>query len=474
MKKSIQILRLVLVLAITSFAFSSCVDKDYDDIVTANVDPNLTATHTIKQLQALAVSSVGKEITTDVIVAGVVVGDDSSGNIYKKIILQQDSSGIAISVDVSNFYTEYPVGRKVFVKCKGLFIANNSGNIELGASATNPVGRIPASLVSKYLVKGKWGQYITPAVYALDDPNIPPYTLIKFNDVEFTDADAGVAYAATSGSNLYFESCDSTIPPQILYSSNYSTFALTKTPTGKGSITGVYSLYGGAGELQIRGLKDVQMTGVRCDGSTGNLVLMPLDSIRFQDNGDTTYLPTDKKIIVTVTSNYSTAMVTSKNAYVQDGTAGMLIRFDATHTFAVGTLLEIKVSGNELSTYTGVLQINKIPLGNASVIGTGSVTPRIATIADINANFADTINIDTWEGQLVKINNVTITGTGTYNGTSGANTLNDGTGSLTLYTASSATFKSDPYPTGTVSVTGILTEYNGTIEILIRDVNDVQ
>ena len=466
MKKSIQILNVVLILILTSFSFTSCVDKDYDDIVTANIDPNLTPTHTIKQLQAFATGAVGVEITSDIIIAGVVVGDDSSGNIYKNIVLQQDSSGIAISVDVSNFYTEYPTGRRVFVKCKGLFIANDGGNIELGVSATNPVGRIPANLVSKYLVKGKWGQYLTPLVFPLSATNIPTNTLVKFNDVEFKSGNNGVAYAASSPSNLIFEDCAATPNELILYTSTYATFALQKTPFGKGSITGLYTIYSGAGELQIRNLDDVQMNGLRCDGSTGIPVLMPLDSIRLLDPGASlTYIPGDKKIIVTVTSNFAASMLTGKNAYVQDATAGMLIRFDATHSFAIGSRLEINVSGIELSTFGGVLQINNIPLGNASVIGTSGVIPRTTTIADMITNF------NTWEGQVVKIDNVTITGSGVYSGT---NTLNDGTGTMDLFTSSFATFASSSYPTGTISVTGILTEYNGTKEILIRDVTDVQ
>ena len=467
MKKTTQILHSVIILMFTAFAFTSCVKKDYDDLTTANVDPDLQVTHTIKQLQGFATSAVGVLITSDVIVAGVVTGDDLSGNIYKKLILQQDSSGISIQLDVTNFNTEYPTGRHVFVKCKGLYIANNGGNYELGISPTSPVGRIPAGLAPRYLVKGKWGQFITPKIYQLND-NVPTNTLVTFNNVEFAAGNNGVAYAATSPANLTLEDCAAIPHTLILYSSTYATFALTKTPVGKGSITGIYTVYNNAGELQIRDTNDLNMKSLRCDGSTGIPTLMAMDSIRLLDPGagNLIYLPGDKKIIVTVTSNYATLMLTGagKNIYVQDNKAGIQIRFTAAHTFAIGTKLEINVSGMELSTYSGVLQINNVPLGNATAIGTGSVTPRTTTIADIN------INYNTWESQVVKIDNVTITGSGIY---SGANTLTDATGTIELYTTSGATFASAAYPTGIVSVTGILIEYNGTKEILIRDVTDV-
>jgi len=478
--KKLNLLFLML-LAFTAITFTSCVDQDFDDLTTANVDPEITPTHTIKQVQDLVTSSIATEITTDVIFDGIVIGDDSTGNIYKQIIIQKDSSGISFQVDMTNFYTEYPVGRHIYVKCKGLYIANDGdGNFEIGnppaspnspVSSNNPLGRVPSALVTRYIVKGKWGQYITPKVFALNATNIPTNTLVKYNDVEFASAHAGIYYAASSPSNLTIQDC--AIPPHelILYSSTYSTFAFTKTPYGKGSITGVYTVYSGDGELQIRSLKDVDMPGLRCDGSTGIPDLMQLDSIRMLDPGaNVTYLPGDKKIVVTVTSNYATGMLTNTSAYVQDATAAIEIHFKYpdVHSFGVGTKLEINVSGMELSTYNGVLQINNVPLGNAISIGSGSVTPRIETINNLLTN------LNAWEGQLVTINNVTITGSGIYKGT---NTLSDGTGTIDLYTAFGASFANDSFPTGVVSVTGILTEYvNGAAnnkEILIRSASDV-
>ena len=49
MKKLTQILRSVIVMMFTAVLFNSCVDKDYDDLVTANVDPNLQVTKSIKE-----------------------------------------------------------------------------------------------------------------------------------------------------------------------------------------------------------------------------------------------------------------------------------------------------------------------------------------------------------------------------------------------------------------------------------------
>lgn len=471
MKKITQILRSVIILSMTALMFTACVDKEYDDLTTANVDPDIQVTKSIKELQALATSgSTGVLITTDEIIAGVVTGDDLSGNIYKKLILQQDSSGIAIQLDVSNFNTEYPTGRRVFVKCKGLYIRNDGGNVELGSSpgsANSSMGRIPANLRTKYLFKGMWGLYITPKVYTFDNPNIPTNTLVQFNNVQFDAGYSGVSYATASQFNLDMIDCDSNI--LILYSSQYSTFATAKTPFGKGTITGVFIMYRGEGELQIRDTNDVSMNGLRCDNSTGIPTFASLDSIRPLYLGTPINMP-NLIISVTVISNYSTNMLglNSRNMYVQEDTTGIQLRFDAAPTFAVGSKLEININGGQLSTFNDVLQLTNLSLSGVTVIGSGNITPRITSIADITANY------NSREATLVTIPGVTITGTGTYNGAAGSNTLTDATGSMVLYTGSSATFKSSAYPIVPVSVTGILTQFSGTYEILIRDTTDVQ
>ncbi len=464
MKISIKFKSFFLLL-VTALAFTSCVDKEYDEIQTANVDPPLVPTHTIREFQALAIGPAF-QITEDIIIAGVVVADDSSGNIYKKIILQQDSNGISINVDKSDYYTEYRVGRRLFIKCKGLYLANNDGNFELGsAPAGDPTGRIPWGMIGQYIVKGQWGQYLAPKVYNIDDANIPTNTLVQFNNVEFENQN--VVWATDGFQNQDVVDCAGNA--LVVYSSTFSTFHLKPIPNGNGSIVGVYTIYNGAGELQVRDERDADMDGLRCNAYVSSLTNMPLDSIRLHDPGTSTYsLDTARKITVTITSDYLTKMIPDKNAYAQDGTAGIQLRFTKAHTFAKGQILQIDISGLELSNYNGQLQINNIPLARAIPGNIAQATPRTTTIADINANYT------AWEGQLVKLDNVTINGTGTYQGNFGVNTITDAlSNTIELYTGSTATFVNDLYPTGVVSITGILTEYNGTKEILIRNTNDV-
>jgi hypothetical protein len=71
----------------------------------------------------------------------------------------------------------------------------------------------------------------------------------------------------------------------------------------------------------------------------------------------------------------------------------------------LGDEVEIAISDVELSEFNKLLQVNNVPLPNATKKSSGNtLTPRTATIAEIIANF------NAWESTLVKIANVTITG----------------------------------------------------------------
>jgi hypothetical protein len=58
------------------------------------------------------------KITGNYIVAGIVAADDRSGNIYKKLYIQNATAGIAIILDKVGLFMDFPIGQKVYVKCK--------------------------------------------------------------------------------------------------------------------------------------------------------------------------------------------------------------------------------------------------------------------------------------------------------------------------------------------------------------------
>jgi hypothetical protein len=193
--------------------------------------------------------------------------------------------------------------------------------------------------------------------------------------------------------------------------------------------------------------------------------LVSISTARGYYSGTTTNAPGGKKIKGIVISDRLNANTDPKNLAIQDTTAGIVVRFSAAHSFNLGDEVEVDISGQEVTEYAGLLEVNNVPLANATVTGTGTVSPRVATIAQINANF------ELWESTLVQVAGVTITGTAaTY---SGGKTITDATGNMTLYTRSAATFSGQNFPTNVVTVTGVLVPFNAAKQICIRSTADV-
>ena len=79
-----------------------------------------------------------EQIAVDKTIAGVVIADDESGQFYKTIVIQDSTGGISVKLDGYDLYTKYPVGRQVFIKLKGLYMAITTGSLKLAEVLTIP------------------------------------------------------------------------------------------------------------------------------------------------------------------------------------------------------------------------------------------------------------------------------------------------------------------------------------------------
>ena len=157
MKKNRSYLMNSLLLLLTAgLFFTSC--KRKFDAPPAPGDPNITANTTIRDLKALHTTPGAIDvINTDIIISGIVVANDKTGNIYKELYIQDSTGGIALQLDATNMYTTYPVGRRVFVYAKGLALSDYNRQVQLGIKATvagvPSIQAIASGLISQY-VKG--------------------------------------------------------------------------------------------------------------------------------------------------------------------------------------------------------------------------------------------------------------------------------------------------------------------------------
>jgi hypothetical protein len=207
----------------------------------------------------------------------------------------------------------------------------------------------------------------------------------------------------------------------------------------------------------IRDLTDVAMAGERCATNT-----LSIGAVRQLYTGGTVTLAGSIKGVVT--SDFNSQSVTGRNLYIQDATAGIVLRFDANHPFILGSEITVDVSGGLLSEFNGLLQIDGLVTGSGSVTANpGDVMPREATVLEVLTN------AQAWESTLVRIKDVMLLDNTIYNGSV---TVKDATGSMILFSRSQSTFAQTPLPTGMVTITALMSEFNAP-QLIIRNSSDV-
>lgn len=466
---------------------SSCMKDTFDDPALPK-DPNITANYSIYDLKQdyKASGKVILSITEDKVIEAIVSANDKEGNLYKEIVVQDinNKAAIGLRIDRSNLYNDFPVGRKVFIKLKGMAITAENNLMVLGGyidsisiPGAKSLGEVPTSTLDKTIIKGSINNEVK-----IDEVTIGQlseayqYKLVRLKNVEFKCSDISLPYAdAVNLRDANRTLLDNTGNDVIVRTSGYANFAGTKLAQGKGELVGIFTVYRNDFQLILRDLNDVKLTdsnrttlcgstgGGGGTGGGGTAVLTTIKDLRATYSGNGVKVA-GKYIEGTVISDKDGKNLNSQNLVIQDATGGIIIRFSAAHSYALGSKLKVTFVGDSLTKYAGLMQVY-VPNSAITSMGTGTITPATVTVADINNN------IDNLESTLVKISNATFSVSGTFNG---SKTLSDGTSSITHYTAGTATFKDNSLPNGAKTITAIVGRFNSTKQISIRNTNDIQ
>lgn len=245
--------------------------------------PDIVSNISIKDIKARYTSGAPVLIADDAVIEGVVSCDDRSGNYYQQIALQDSTGGVLLRLAGNNLFNNYPVGRKLFVKLKGLYLGQYNGTLQFGGGVDSAfisqggVTLLAANLHDQHIVKGALNQPLTPKVVTvsqltttLQDKYVS--TLIKLVGYEFSSADRSKNYADDGFSgNRIIQDCSNLSANKItLRTSNYSNFATLPVPQGNGEIIAVYSYFGSTKQLTIRDTTDVRFTNPRCPTASGD------------------------------------------------------------------------------------------------------------------------------------------------------------------------------------------------------------
>jgi len=285
-------LTIAVMIVATAFTFSAC-KKNFDN-PPGPTDPAIVANTSIKALKAMHTSAGAYDvITSDIIISGIVVADDKSGNLYKQLYIQDETGGLQITLDANSLYGTYPVGRRVFIKCKDLCISDYNKTMQLGIKALvaglPSIEGIPGTLISKYVIGGSLNNPVVPTVVTLaqlggtsntnmQDQYIGSLVQLEnfaFNNVTTTYSDTS-AFKATV--NLDLKNCSG--DAIIIRTSAYANFAGQRVAQGRGTITAIYTVFNNTKQFIIRDVSDVQFNGTyACPLPPGTLFLEDFESI---------------------------------------------------------------------------------------------------------------------------------------------------------------------------------------------------
>ncbi len=259
-----KLLRNISLPLIASLALFAC-ERDYDaPLLTEPEYTGPAANITISELRtqnAAATENTPIIITKDQVLKAVITGNDESGNIFKKIYLQDETGAIEMGVDQNSVYNYYPVGQTVYIDLNGLSISVFGGEQQLGHPEGN-LFRTPWEDFKKHVSKDKWENLDKIKPFVLDDisivnaaPNEYKFKLVQFTGVTFKNGGKGIFAPETDyGEEYITDSHGNTI---MIRTSSYANFAGNGLPEGKGNITGILGRYNGTWQLTLRTANDV-------------------------------------------------------------------------------------------------------------------------------------------------------------------------------------------------------------------------
>ncbi|KUO67650.1 MAG: hypothetical protein APF83_05450 [Lutibacter sp. BRH_c52] len=472
------------------FLFISCV-KD-GDFETPNVDcsePELTATTTIQQVKEMYTFGGAKIIEADIIVEGYVVSSDKSGNIYKSISIQDKpenpTAAIKVSINQTNIYTKYNVGRKIYVKLKGLAVGYSFGSVQIGVATGDGLAGILGSELDKYIVRSCEVAEIIPKKVAIEDLNKSMLEmLIEIENVQFKSGDLGKAYGNADNTetvNRALQSTDNScnfMDEVILRNSGYASFKNNLLPEGKGNVVAIFSNYYDDFQLYLRDTDDVKFTTARCDYSSSFQPNITLKSVKEMYKGSVVEFGISNNYVIegfVISSDEHGSF--EKKLVIQDAvenaTAGIQILIGKTANFEqynVGDKVFVKLNKLYMNKKEGVLTIG-FPKGTAIIEIEESQIPDFIFNSSENFNIipkeisiSEVLN-PAFDNTLIKVKNVQLAQnelgsaftyfSGINNGFRTLETCNIST-KLSVFTNGKATFANKLFPQGRGNITGVL------------------
>lgn len=191
-------------------------------------------------------------------VFAVVTADETDGNFYKNISVQDRTGGITLRLlNSGGLY----IGDSIRIYLPGTKLAPYNGLMQLDSVDVDNNTVKQATQVHVEPLNVTTSQLTVSAMDTLQS------RLIRVTDVEFADP-CGQTWAnavAQTVGERNIQGCSGS--PVMVRTSGYASYAGSPLPLGKGSIVCVAGIFGSTIQLSNRNMAGVQMNDTRCDGT---------------------------------------------------------------------------------------------------------------------------------------------------------------------------------------------------------------
>lgn len=193
-------------------------------------------------------------IDKDVFVEGEVISTDAYGNIFKKLVIQDETSGIAFKINIPNKISEtYALGQKLKINLKGLAVSHFGESLQIVNAANKD---IEPAVFATAVVSNTEGGKVLPKLSTFNEVNDATLNmLIKLDNVSFKEAGQPFYKEGDKGgTNRTLVDADG--KELVLRTSNFAAYKAELLPEGKGSVIVIVEKHFANYQLTMRNIDD--------------------------------------------------------------------------------------------------------------------------------------------------------------------------------------------------------------------------
>ncbi|MCH5345963.1 MAG: choice-of-anchor J domain-containing protein [Muribaculaceae bacterium] len=261
---------LLAAIAIASTAVMTGCDEDFDRPPVIVPEATIEANTTILELKERYWQDPAKDYMTvigltdegeDIVISGIIISSDVAGNVYQRVMIQDETSAITIRVYNSDLSTSYHYGQELRMNVSGLLIGTYRGLQMIGVEYNGGVGGMDLSeMTARAQVNGLPNEALVQP-YATTIPALQGYKndqkdmcqwqtrLVTLENVSFVGGGKdrfGDPKAANYTTTQIQDADGNKID---VSTSNKCTFAGMTLPEGTGTVTAILSYFGSNWQL---------------------------------------------------------------------------------------------------------------------------------------------------------------------------------------------------------------------------------